>query len=419
MDEFLNLLAELFQSKNITYPSSEKVIVRGLAAQQVELYRRLFSSLSGVAYRELDTVGSVGPDSEANQIFQWIERLFQDEPPEVKQNGDILHIASPMPILDEFETEKIIKFVHGPSSDKLRPILVAQMFSVGAASAVLVEAGKRQRNNEALAQIFNGPFAYAFQGQMAAYSAAKSARNLKSTFEHEASEQLSRLLAQIENYRGEFESLRDNQRNQLDVLSHSTEDIRAKAQEIDLQIDQSKDRLTNFEKTIREERGLQSARKSWEARYNEARGAFKLAVLLLASSLVCTILTAYFGGIPLIKALAALDASATADKQDVTIALIHQIGRLIVVSVPIAVALWMLRALMRYFMRSMLLMDDARQRQTMLDTYFLLTEQGRADERDRPLILWALFRQTPGHGPDGIEPPDFTEVIKAGLDRVK
>ncbi|WP_181181392.1 hypothetical protein, partial [Mesorhizobium sp. B1-1-5] len=81
--------------------------------------------------------------------------------------------------------------------------------------------------------------------------------------------------------------------------------------------------------------------------------------------------------------------------------------------------LWVLKAVMRFFMRSMLLMDDARQRETMLDTYILLTEKGKADERDRPLILWALFRQTPGHGPDGIEPPDFTEVINAGFNRGK
>lgn len=96
-----------------------------------------------------------------------------------------------------------------------------------------------------------------------------------------------------------------------------------------------------------------------------------------------------------------------------------QFGRLIVFTVPALVFLWMIRAVMRFFIRSLLLMDDARQRQTMLETYFLLTERGRADEKDRPMILWALFRQTRGHGPDGIEPPDFTEVIKAGLERSK
>ncbi len=31
------------------------------------------------------------------------------------------------------------------------------------------------------------------------------------------------------------------------------------------------------------------------------------------------------------------------------------------------------------------------------------------------MLLWAIFRQVPGHGPDGIDPPDFTEVINAGM----
>ncbi|MFC6448415.1 hypothetical protein, partial [Shinella zoogloeoides] len=114
----------------------------------------------------------------------------------------------------------------------------------------------------------------------------------------------------------------------------------------------------------------------------------------------------------------AINKQQTGGKGDsVAVALTHQFGRLIVFSVPVFVYLWTMRAVMRFFMRSMLLMDDARQRQTMLETYFMLTGSGRADERDRPLILWALFRQTPGHGSDGVEPPDFTEVINAGMKR--
>lgn len=66
-------------------------------------------------------------------------------------------------------------------------------------------------------------------------------------------------------------------------------------------------------------------------------------------------------------------------------------------------------------MRSLVLMDDADQRATIMDSYYALTGDGMTDERALPMMLWAIFRPLPGHGPDGIEPPDFTEAINAGL----
>ncbi len=50
-----------------------------------------------------------------------------------------------------------------------------------------------------------------------------------------------------------------------------------------------------------------------------------------------------------------------------------------------------------------------------MESYTLLLRDGMDDERALPMLLWAIFRQVPGHGPDGIDPPDFTEVINAGM----
>jgi hypothetical protein len=92
-----------------------------------------------------------------------------------------------------------------------------------------------------------------------------------------------------------------------------------------------------------------------------------------------------------------------------------QIARMALVAVPIATYFWLLKIIVRIFMRSLVLMDDADQRATIMDSYYALTGDGMTDERALPMMLWAIFRPLPGHGPDGIEPPDFTEAINAGL----
>lgn len=419
MEEFLQKLAALFINEERAYSLEEKGAARGLAAQQPDLYRRLFTAFNGVSFNDGTNSGVVGLDPEASVIFQWVSSIFQSYAAEARQIGVSFRIFSPLPVLDDNLVDDIMLFVQRGNGDLQRSEKTARMFSLTAAAALLVEVGKIGQNAEQLITISNGPYSFAFEGQMAAYAAVKSTRFLKQSLEKDASEQLSRVVSQVQNYKAEFDSLREHQRGELDLLAGSAETLRANASEIEAEITKSKERLANFEKTIREEQKLNNARRSWEIRYQEARNAFKISVGLLIFCLVLTFGSSYLWGFELIKALAALDPSTSGASESVGVAITHQIGRIIIVTVPIAVFLWMVRAVMRYFMRSMLLMDDARQRQTMLDTYFMLSEQGRADEKDRPLILWALFRQTPGHGSDGIEPPDFTQVINAGLERAK
>ncbi|WP_421400492.1 DUF6161 domain-containing protein [Agrobacterium fabrum] len=92
-----------------------------------------------------------------------------------------------------------------------------------------------------------------------------------------------------------------------------------------------------------------------------------------------------------------------------------QIGRVAVVAIPVISYFWLVKIVVRIFLRSLVLMDDADQRATIMESYYTLTSDGMSDERALPMMLWAIFRPLPGHGPDGIEPPDFTEAINAGL----
>ncbi|MER9757562.1 DUF6161 domain-containing protein [Mesorhizobium sp. M0166] len=91
------------------------------------------------------------------------------------------------------------------------------------------------------------------------------------------------------------------------------------------------------------------------------------------------------------------------------------VSRLVVVTIPLALYFWLIRLVVRFNMRSMLLMDDARQRATIIETYYKMIEQQAATKEDRALILQALCRPPPGHGSDSIEPPNFTEVIDKAI----
>ncbi|MGW6778988.1 hypothetical protein ACWF50_13205 [Brucella pseudogrignonensis] len=92
-----------------------------------------------------------------------------------------------------------------------------------------------------------------------------------------------------------------------------------------------------------------------------------------------------------------------------------QISRIFIVTVPTLLYIWVIKLTVRFLFRSLALYDDAVQRKTIMDSYFMLSERNAVDEKILPLIIWALCRQVPGHGHDGIDPPDFSEVINAGL----
>lgn len=93
------------------------------------------------------------------------------------------------------------------------------------------------------------------------------------------------------------------------------------------------------------------------------------------------------------------------------------ISRLLIVTIPVALYFWAIKLVVRFNMRSMMLMDDARQRSTMLETYYRMIEKSAATREDRALVLQALMRPAPGHGPDTVEPPSFTEVIDKAIGR--
>lgn len=74
-------------------------------------------------------------------------------------------------------------------------------------------------------------------------------------------------------------------------------------------------------------------------------------------------------------------------------------GALLVISAAFALLaslpLWVGRLLVKFYLSEHHLATDAREREVMTQTYLALTAEGKVDEKDRALVLAALFRSTP------------------------
>lgn len=92
-------------------------------------------------------------------------------------------------------------------------------------------------------------------------------------------------------------------------------------------------------------------------------------------------------------------------------AILATVGRLIVIAAPAALYFWLIRILVRYNMHALVLMNDARQRATIMDTYIHLHAKNIALPEDRPVMFGAMFRPLPGQ-PSDVEPPNLVDIYK-------
>ncbi|RWN11775.1 DUF6161 domain-containing protein [Mesorhizobium sp.] len=173
--------------------------------------------------------------------------------------------------------------------------------------------------------------------------------------------------------------------------------------------------LEAFKASIREELQLQDARKLWTGSADKAQNAYAISWIILIALLLGVPAYAISQYQAIIDFFHQVNIGIFKDippGSSDTVALISAISRLFLITVPVAMYLWLIRIVVRFNTRSLLLMDDARQRNTMLETYLHLVERDKEAKGERPLILEALFRRTPGHGGDTIDPPSLPDVLR-------
>lgn len=171
---------------------------------------------------------------------------------------------------------------------------------------------------------------------------------------------------------------------------------------------------------LKEGIGTLSAKKLWDTRASSSNRAFWWSSLVLALLLVGVPVGAFLqldGVLAILKHIGDATIQGLPPVPSATQLAVASISRLVVVTLPVILYLWVIRLVIRFNARSLMLVDDARQRHTMMDTYFHLIAESAAVKEDRALILAALFRPTPGQPNETVEPPNFTELLDKAISK--
>lgn len=194
--------------------------------------------------------------------------------------------------------------------------------------------------------------------------------------------------------------------------------LRETVEEIYSTVETSKANIAAFSAAVREELRIDSNRKLWAKRANEGAKAFQISAFVLAIMLgfpPLLLLTHISEASELLRKISEA-ASTGLNPNDGAHLTAITISKLVIVTTPLVLYFWAIRLVVRFNGRSMLMMDDARQRETMMDTYVHLIETSNASANERALVLNALFRPSLSTAQENVEPPNFIELIGKGKD---
>lgn len=169
-----------------------------------------------------------------------------------------------------------------------------------------------------------------------------------------------------------------------------------------------------FVTAVREELKISESKQLWKSRANWSAASFWLSGAVIAAAIgipTYYTITHVEGVANLLRTISNAAVQGLPDNATAAQLTAATISRLVIVSAPLALYFWAIKLMVRFNTRSMVLMDDARQRHTTMDTYFHLIEQNGATTEERALMLNALFRPLPGQGGENIEPPNFYEIV--------
>ncbi|UXT41437.1 hypothetical protein FY137_09655 [Agrobacterium tumefaciens] len=197
-------------------------------------------------------------------------------------------------------------------------------------------------------------------------------------------------------------------------MDQTVEGSREKVETILKQIDTAGANVASFATAVREELRTDSTKKLWKSRARGSAFSFWVSAAVIAAAIIAPPFFAFMHIEAVIGVLRRIgDAAVQGLPNDATTAQLTAatISRLVVVSAPLALYFWAIKLLVRFNARSMMLMDDARQRHTTMDTYFHLIEKNATSKEERGLMLSALFRPLPGQGTEIVEPPNFADLL--------
>lgn len=233
----------------------------------------------------------------------------------------------------------------------------------------------------------------------------------------------SEFQGKIASAEAKFVSLKENYTALNALISELNKSSNQLTEKVNQQVDDLNKSLDNFsekfdsrKEALEKRLQLNDLGRLWEGVAKRSKIATIVTSIIIGILVIIGFIVSYEWGGEIVDFLVKHgEASVEQSKQSDSTWIGIQLSRIIVVTVPTVLFVWVIKLLVRFLFRSLALFDDAVQRKTIMDSYFMLVERNAVDDKILPLIIWALCRQVPGHGHDGIDPPDFSEVINAGL----
>lgn len=409
-------IAKILASNTLDIPGDKtranetaKIIAKG----QSEIYERLFGAMLRVVSasdKQKDSIIRELADDTAQALKKWPPEILAKD----KLNANGNQVTSILPVLHPDYITIVIKEI------ETFPKQLASINNVIA--GLLVELSNRKvlrrgTFNDLDADIFAAVIDY----KIVKWAAERNDREegtLGGTF--------GRLSLEIDSAKVTLAKLVDEQKDQTIQIDAQIKQLESDKAKLEATIQQLKETVSGRHAEIETQLvGFQNATEAklklhllgnlWSHRAKNAFWSMIGSAVLSAALCVAGMIVVYWCGRDILSFVAPRDAIGVILGNNATAAIGHQIGRVLLVSVPVILYFWMIKMAVRFLVRSMLIYDDSSQRQTIMESYTLLVREGMDDDRALPMLLWAIFRQVPGHGSDGIEPPDFTEVINAGM----
>lgn len=407
----LDKLTELF-SVETHRESGERAetISRALANEQPDLYKQIYEVMShnfrgGSEWEKISRgVSNVWAVLSRNIYFSSIQT----------ESGWIVHGTFPFITSDAFHKYKIL---FGPESRMRNASPRTQIEIIAILFAIII------RNNfDSKPLLLQEDLSGSFYAYLIVGISRVDQYMMRSTIPERFTKDLNIISKKQEEISTNTTGIEERLVRAAKAIKEMTSTLLATRQQIEEQsgaVDDIKKEAIAHRAALREELKLSEAKKLWEDREKQSTWAFWISstVILLIVSAIGMSLISYsdqvIGFVRNIEEKSFPAVVPSGDSVALTIALsVAFLSRIALIVFPAALVIWVLRIMVRFQTRSMLLMDDARQRVSILNTYLFLIERGVVSKSDRAAVLEALFRRAPGHGPEAVEPPDFVDLIK-------
>jgi hypothetical protein len=234
---------------------------------------------------------------------------------------------------------------------------------------------------------------------------------------HDVEQLVAKLTSQSTRLDDTVEEISDRSLTQQSVLGtqeQTIEEIQKRIEEHASELASAEKRMGAFAKAVREELKIDTTRNLWKDRAQSNTTAFWRSAKLIGTAILLPVFLAVIFPSAVVGFFQHLSNAALPidlDKASPAQLAAATISRLVIISAPLAMYIWAVKLLVRFNTRCMVLMDDATQRQTTMDTYFHLIENSGATPEERGLMLNAIFRPLPGQGNENVEPPNFVDII--------